>query len=132
MNKYQKSIYNLVHLNKARGEVFIDHKQLQQDIDILWELYNKYDELTKTPTLEEIKKEWEALGYEWRTPIDYLHMIYLVNYDDEPEWLLTIKINTQSKRYWKIWDDGNFDSFTFEEHNLLTKTFRALGWLEDE
>lgn len=82
-------------------------------------------------SLIEIKKEWEELGYEWRTPIEYPHMVYLVNDDEQPEWILTLKINTQSKRYWKIWGSGVFESFTIEEHNLLTKTFRALGWFDE-
>ena len=120
MNKYQETIYNLVHLNKARGEVFIDHKQLQQDIDILWELYNKYDELTKTPTLEEVKKEWEELGYDL-TRHERLFLefekgdtyIMLYNYE-------TVKYEKYSYAY--------SQKITLKEHQLLTKTFRALGW----
>ena len=47
-DKYQKSIYNLVHLSKAKMSfdgIYIDSKKLKQDIDVLWELYNKYQEL---------------------------------------------------------------------------------------
>lgn len=83
------------------------------------------------PTLEEVKQEWEELGYEWRIPKEYPHMIYLVDDDDEPHWVLTIKINTQSKKYWKRWGNMDCGSFSFQEHQLLTKTFRALGWFDE-
>lgn len=80
------------------------------------------------PTIEQIKKEWEDLGYKWIIPKEYPHMIYLINDDDDQKWVLTIKINHQSKRYWKLWGDMQFESFTFQEHQLLTKTFIALDW----
>lgn len=86
------------------------------------------EKLIKQIELDNLKKEWKELGYEWKIPEAYPHMIYLVDDDDEPCWVLTIKINTQSKRYWKLWGDTNFESFTFQEHQLLTKTFKMLGW----
>ena len=103
------------------------HDQRLIDLNNLKEAFEKLVDKA-TPTLEEVKKEWEALGYEWRTPKEYPHMINLVNDDDDLKWILTIKINTQSKKYWKRWGDGCFKAFTFQEHQLLTKTFRALGW----
>ena len=137
MNKYQEVLNKIVKsccpncsTNGCKGCTIekICNATAKQWVDTLQELVDK----TKTPTLEEVKKEWEELGYEWRTPIDYPHMIYLVdNDDDELKWVLSIKINTQSKKYWKIWGDEVFASFTFEEHNLLTKTFRALGWFDE-
>lgn len=84
-------------------------------------------------SLEECIKEWKELGYEQRTREGYPYMIYLVIDGDEPEWILSIKINTQTKNYWKVWRDSSMEPFTFEEHQLLTKTFRALGWeIENE
>ncbi len=124
MNKYQETIYNLVHLNKARGEVFIDHKQLQQDIDVLWELHNKYDELTKTPTLEEVKKEWEEEGYRMYinarefTMFDNANIISL--YKDD---ILIFNIYVDERMY-----TCRIIEIPLEIHQLLTKTFRALGW----
>ena len=56
-------------------------------------------------------------------------MIWLVNNDDEPKWVLTIKINTQSKKYWKRWGDGDFEAFTLQEHQLLNKLFKIWGWI---
>lgn len=47
-DKYQKTIYNLVHLSKADmtdDGVCIDRKKLQEDINVLWELYNNYQKL---------------------------------------------------------------------------------------
>lgn len=67
-DKYQKTIYNLVHLSKAKMSfdgVYINQKQLEQDINVLWELHNKYQELTHQPTLSECIKEWEDRG--WKT-----------------------------------------------------------------
>lgn len=89
------------------------------------------DKKDKTPTLEEVIKEWEELGYELKTKTEYPHMIYLVNDDDEIKWVLSININTETKKYWKHWGNMEFESFTFQEHNLLTKTFRALGWFDE-
>lgn len=81
------------------------------------------------PTLEEVIKEWKELGYEQRTREGYPYMIYLVIDYGEPECTLSIKINTQTKNYWKVWGGClSVEPFTLEEHQLLTKTFRALGW----
>ena len=82
-------------------------------VNIIKKDLHKLEELTKTPTLEEVKKEWEELGYEWRIPKEYPHMIWLVDDDEEEKLVLRIKINTQSKTYWKLWGDGGFDKFTF-------------------
>ena len=122
-NKYQETIYNLVHLNKARGEVFIDHKQLQQDIDILWELYNKYDELTKTPTLEEVKKEWEALWYKCICDDEDL-----LEFEHE---FLPMNIEFNKEHMWYGSTSNDITQFTIREHLLITKTFRALGWFDE-
>jgi hypothetical protein len=88
-------------------------------------------ELEKTPTLEEVKQEWEELEYKWLVPNKYPHMILLVNYDEEEKWVLTIRINTQAKKFWKDWGDASLEPFTFQEHQLLNKTFKALGWFDE-
>lgn len=82
---------------------------------------NKYQELTKTPTEEEIKKEWEALGYKWKKR-EHLILLYERKKDK------MICINTMIYGY----SCGNSDDIslilTFQEHQLLTKTFKLLGW----
>ena len=108
---------------------FTENSIVTLDIDYAERLLLKLTEQYESPTLEEVIKEWEELGYEWRIPKEYPHMIWLVNDDEEERLVLRIKINTQSKSYWKLWGDGGFDKFTFQEHQLLTKTMKALGWL---
>lgn len=125
MNKYQKTIYNLVHLSKADMSfdgVYIDRKQLKQDINVLWELHNKYQELIKTPTEEEIIKEWEALGYSFvKGPLK----ISLFHKEEDIE----IAIWLGDKSYCKAEKNGtDYKWLTFQEHQLLTKTFKMLGW----
>ncbi len=80
--------------------------------------------------VEQVLKEFEELGYENKPNAKYPHMIYLVDEDDVPQMVLTIFINTQTKRYWKHYGDYSLGSFSFEEHKLLTKLFKALGWFE--
>lgn len=129
MNKYQKALVDI----RCDTHDFIDNNYDEAFKMVYNKQFNTLQELvnqTKQPTLEEVKKEWEELGYEWRILNDYPHMIHLVNDDDEPKWILVIKINTRSKKYWKRWGDLSVEPFTFEEHQLLTKTFRALGWFE--
>ena len=127
MNKYQEALNNYSEN--------VDYRDYSTKIvDIVNESYDTLQELvdqTKTSTLEEVKKEWEELGYEWRIPKEYPHMIWLVDDEEEEKWVLRIKINTQSKKYLKLWGDGGFERFTFQEHNLLTRTFKALGWYDE-
>lgn len=83
---------------------------------------DKLEELTKMPTLEEVKKEWEELGYRWRELITHIHII---KYDR------CITINLMCNEY-ECHDRTSLGSccstsITFQEHQLLTKTFKALG-----
>lgn len=84
-------------------------------------------------TKEEVLKKFEELGYEYRPKKEYPHTIFLVDDDDDdnPKWVLYIIINTQSKKYWKRWGDDCFERFTFQEHQLLTELFKALGWFDE-
>ena len=84
--------------------------------------------------LEEIKKEWEELGYKWSSDVDeeiFLKMPikYTTKY-------VIITISSVRKAYWKRVNDNlenlNYLPFLFKEHQLLTKTFKALGWYEDD
>lgn len=69
----------------------------------------------KTPTEEEIKKEWEELGY--KVENNYRNM--KICFDGEVAFIL----NTRVKDY-SIY----LNSISFQEHQLLTKTFKMLGW----
>ena len=122
-------------MNKLKKQIdyakFTENSIVTLDIDYAERLLLELTEQYESPTLEEVKKEWEELGYEWRIPKEYPHMIWLVNDDEEERLVLRIKINTQSKTYWKLWGDGGFDKLTFQEHQLLTKTMKALGWFDE-
>lgn len=64
-DKYKETIYNLVHLSKAKMEddgVFIDRKKLQEDINVLWELYNKYQELADKKIPKKLKQKTDKDG----------------------------------------------------------------------
>ena len=74
------------------------------------------------PTFEEVKKEWEELGYEFTI------------YTAEDDTMRKFDISKYGEKI-ILWYDhsyskvGNTDHcFTIQEHNLLTKTFKALGW----
>lgn len=59
-DKYQKSIYNLVHLKKAKMDfdgIYINREKLGQDIEVLWELYNNYQKLIDKETPKKPKRK---------------------------------------------------------------------------
>lgn len=140
-DKYKETIYNLVHLSKAKRTfdgVYIDQNKLEKDIDNLWELYNKYQELVdkNNSTLEEVKKEWEALGYicvcDSETELIFEEEQSIPFYD-----FYCKRVHILKK--WKLYDVVTITKknnkrkeirllLNFEIHQLLTKTFKALGW----
>lgn len=74
-------------------------------------------ESEKTLTLEEIKQEWEKLGYVCEEGACHLVLRY-----------------KGTNNMIHIWEDHTYrvdDWLTFQEHNLLTRTFRALGWFDE-
>ena len=71
-------------------------------------------------TLEEVKKEWEDLGYIWIKGHNY---ICLRSDFDELYAKKEIRIILYAKQYYKV-----SGLLTLQEHQLLTKTFKALGW----
>lgn len=83
-----------------------------------YRLLNELVEKEKSPTLEEVKKEWEALGYIWKENSSAINL-YGKKYG------LHILLSKDDKEYFR-YDTANF---TFQEHQLLTKTMKALGWL---
>lgn len=73
------------------------------------------------PTLEEVKKEWEKLEYEWNQR-EHLILLYKRKIDK------MICINTTILGYSCSNSDEVSLIITYQEHQLLTKTFRALDW----
>lgn len=84
----------------------------------------KHIEEMTSVTLEQVKKEWEELGYEW---IDNCDFIELLNKSKEELFV----IDTIHKKFAKSDDKVKFTLYvTFKEHELITKTFKWLGWEE--
>lgn len=110
-------------------------KQIKQDLERL-------EKLTYQPTLEEVKKEWEELGYEWIEKL-YTDSIVLKKTVAEP-WLgndtytityfISISINVINKTY-RAEKRSCFacegKELTLEEHQLITKTIQALGGIKN-
>lgn len=127
MNKYQEAlvdircdIYNFIDNNYDEAFKMVYNKQFK----LLQELVDQ----TKTPTLEEVKKEWEELGYEWVENEIYINIIKKyegIDFD------VILSIDKRTRNYCCFEDDGCDNrslNITYREHQLLTKTFRALGW----
>lgn len=114
MNKYQKA---LNYINKsvctALACLEIDDKQTRESLHTIQGLIDQ----TKTPTLEEVKKEWEKLEYKWKEEGREITL-------EHKERITEIYIDKIDKAYYS----GYF--LTFQELNLLTKTFRTFGWVE--
>jgi hypothetical protein len=92
----------------------------------LWQLgltkrnKDKLKELTQNPTLSECIKEWEDKGYEC---LKGSHIISLFHKEKDIE----IAIYLEDKSYCKAEKNGtDYEWITFEEHQLLTKTLKAL------
>lgn len=79
----------------------------------------------KKPTLEEVKKEWEELGYEWK---EIGRVIYLRNKEIDCEITIWVKGKIYACTLYK---QVMSQMINFCEHQLLTKTFRALGWFDE-
>ena len=113
MNKYQEA---LDYVNKsvctALSCLGVNDTKTKESLHTLQELVDK----EKSPTLEEVKKEWEELGYEFEL---YSNKIELINSRKNNEIIIWFNPN--------YYDCGN--SISLKEHQLLTKTFKALGWL---
>lgn len=129
-NKYQNALYYLYdifrnHKDEISEDDEIDVKKVKRCFNTLEKLVDQ----TETPTLEEVKKEWEELGYKWKENEIYIHITKrdkLLCVDKD------ICITKQDKEYCCYDEDEDYSclSITSKEHNLLTKTFRALGWFE--
>ena len=122
------SFFNDIEQNdNPRFNKDLAYKDIKLIVDEIYKLKvkaKKYDEKEKSPTIKEVKKEWEELGYDWK---EDNYFIYLKCSDKYAEAEIIIKKYT--KTFFK--EDGHFEmlAFNFVEHQLLTKTFKALGWL---
>lgn len=126
MNKYQDMLEGLIDTTLLytckQHKTFVE-EDVEECRPLLYEACDKakkYDELTKTPTLEEVKKEWEELGYECicddEDLLEFKHKFLPQN----------IEFNKEHNWYGSTCND--ITQFNIQEHLLITKTFRALGW----
>lgn len=124
MNKYQKA---LDYVNKsvctALSCLGVNDTKTKESLHTLQELVDK----EKSPTIEEVKKEWEELGYKLLYCKQDSTLIELLNENK----MTIIIINNNEKSYIKLlaYDYSSYCPLNFQEHQLLTKTFKALGWL---
>ena len=118
-------------MNKLKTQIdyakFTENSIVTLDIDyaerLLLELIKQYE----SPTIEEVKKEWEKLGYKWFENNGIIVLKQQIQFTNK---FVIITLNSDKKAYWKKVDDNfNFIPFMFQEHQLLTKTMKALGWL---
>lgn len=124
MNKYQEALIyfcNGCHHEQEEGD-YGTCKRVEgrcKHYRSLKELVDK----EKSPTLEEVKKEWEKLGYEL---IRHERNELIFNFKEDGT--IFTMWNFNEMRYSKYWR-GTPANITLQEHQLLTKTFKALGWL---
>ena len=94
---------------------------------LLLELTKQYE----SPTLEEVKKEWEELGWYWHyfyNENGIANKYRITKYvpsrkrDGSGDYQLEIYLCNNTKTF-----NINFN-MDMQEHQLLTKTFKALGW----
>ena len=122
MDKYIVYQGALMMLTTTAKLLYInDNKKIPDSITESTELLQELVNQTKPQTLGEIKQEWEASGWNWEE-------------DD-----LSISLTKSSRvitiyKHNKIYDCTRHNmckvgALSIQEHQLLTKTFRALGWI---
>lgn len=123
MNKYQEAL--IYFCNGCHHEQEGDYGACKR-VEGRCKHYRSLKELVdkeKSPTIEEVKKEWEDLGY----------IFYIKKPTTQWETLISIFYKDDSNDGIFIYNNQTYIrdtySFTMQEHNLLTKTFKALGWL---
>ena len=129
MNKHQKALDNL----KNMGDKDLYNERHLEWTNTLQELVDKEQDYT----LEEVKKEWEELGYicvcdsenelifeeEQSIPFYdyYCNRVHILKKWKLYDVVTIIKQNNKRKEIRLL--------LNFEIHQLLTKTFKALGWM---
>lgn len=133
MSKYQE--YQNA-LNYITSEVFTGGNSiLEMEAEAIKKLLQPLIDQTKTPTKKEIIKEWKKLGYKW---LDGKNCLSLFKADEVIlGFAKTINISFVRKHYSAVYEENMYDEecytcgpcdITFQEHQLLTKTFKWLGW----
>ena len=117
----------VLNMNRLKKQIdyakFTENSIVTLDIDYAERLLLELTEQYETPTLEEVKKEWEECGYVWKETNKW---ILLDNNIEEK----TIRIYKSFKLYHvKALGENYFEIVSFALHQLLTKTMKALGWL---
>ena len=121
------SFFNDIEKNdNPRFNKDLAYKDLKLIVDEIYKLKvkaKKYDEKEKSPTLEEVKKEWEEKGFEVENNSKEISFrSQKLNTD--------IYIDKVSKDVQICVCHYNYaQTISFELHKLIHKTFKALGWL---
>ena len=113
-NKYQEALDNY-----SENVDYRDYST--KTVDIVNESYDTLQELVdqnKEYTLEECKKMWEENGYEW---VKKYHIHIKLPLAEDEVIYNEIAINPKTKAYFK-----RYGLITYQEHNLITKTLKAL------
>ena len=84
----------------------------------------KYDKLTETPTIEQIKKEWEDLNCEWLETDKHI-FIHSKESSDGVIFPTVALLYKENKTY-----VSNY-IFDIKTHKLLTETMKSLGWFDE-
>lgn len=130
MDKYQEALnkikYIIDSINSFKDPfVYNESIKLSKHYDALQELIDQ----NKKPTFKECIEEWKALGYEWVEGyyINGYEIYLLLSFENKNK---TIMIYPKSESYKYIDNeiDGTVADISFQENQLLTKTFKALGW----
>lgn len=121
-NKYQEAYLKLLKVfnNIQLGINTSNTLEIIQQFNTIKELVDQ----TKTPTLEEIKQEWEDLNCEWLETDKHIFIHSKENSDGVifPTIALLYK---NSKTYTSQYH------INIKIHKLLTKTIKMLGWFDE-
>ena len=122
-------------MNRLKKQIdyakFTENSIVTLDIDYAERLLLKLTEQYESPTLEEVKKEWEELGWYWHyfyNENGIANKYRITKYvpsrkrDGSGDYQLEIYLCNNTKTF-----NINFN-MDMQEHQLLTKTFKALGW----
>ena len=118
MNKYQEALNKL----STMGDKDLYNERHLEWIKTLQELVDK----EKSPTLEEVKQEWEALGYEWD---EYNNEIIICNYGSVEKELDEVEFNLYLSEKEIQMTIGSYASLSFKIYLLIHKTVHVLGWI---
>lgn len=136
MNKYREALKKICNKMLCGGECCVG-----EGVCSLLEPIQELIDNEKTPTIEEVKKEWEEAGYELIN--DYCSDFHFVKKIENTIYNRPIyhhfvieKINGGRYIPYSSFEkeNNNFNNrqyfiISLQEHQLLTKIFKALEWL---